>query len=166
MILVSACLVGENCKYSGGNNMNYKIISLLKDKRILPMCPEELGGLPTPRTPAEIVGGDGCSVLLGHGKVLCQNNVNVTPQYLKGTEIVKKAAENNKVVLAIMKERSPSCGVQQIYDGSFSGKTIKGSGVCTAALQKLGIPVISEETVLTNAILDIITKAAIHCPEN
>ncbi|MGI6684745.1 MAG: DUF523 domain-containing protein [Bacillota bacterium] len=156
MILISACLLGVNCKYSGGNNKNSDLVALLKDKKILPICPEELGGLPTPRFPAEIIKGNGLDVLNGRAKVCLKDGSDVTQRFLEGAEITKKIVQSNPVNLAIMKERSPSCGVKRIYDGTFTGSIISGTGVTTALLKKMGIKVISEETPLTNDLLALI----------
>jgi uncharacterized protein YbbK (DUF523 family) len=157
MILVSACLLGKNCKYSGGNNENAQLISLLKDKQVIAVCPEELGGLPTPRLPAEIVSKseDHCPEKM---KVCLKNGQDVTEQFLIGALCTKIIAEDYPITLAIMKERSPSCGVTRIFDGTFSGKIIPGSGITTTLLKKVGIPVISEETPLTDELLSLINK--------
>lgn len=156
MILISACLLGVNCKYSGGNNKNTTLISLLKDKKIIPVCPEELGGLPTPREPAEIVHGTSSEVLQDKAKICLKDGTDVTKYFLKGAKKTKKIAQSHPICLAIMKERSPSCGVEKIYDGSFMGKVIPGSGIFTTLLKEMGIPVISEETPLTSDILTLI----------
>lgn len=155
MILVSACLLGVNCKYSGGNNKNPELISLLKDKKVIPVCPEVLGGLPTPRKPAEIIHGIGLEVFQKKAKVCLKDGTDVTESFVKGAEETKKIALAHPISLAIMKERSPSCGVEKIYDGTFTGKIISGSGLTTTLLKKLGIPVISEETALDESILKI-----------
>ncbi len=156
--MVSACLLGKNCTYTGGNNKNDKLISVLKHKNLFSLCPEELGGLPIPRPPAEIVGGDGADVLRGQAQIKTRDGTDVTGSFLKGAGEVKKMISDQPVTLAIMKERSPSCGVCRIYDGTFSDNTVSGSGVCTAQLQKLGIKVISEETPLTGEILRLIEE--------
>lgn len=172
LILISACLLGENCKYSGGNNENAHLISLLKDKEIIAVCPEELGGLPTPRPPAEIISKAeidagtetgielSTDLCLGNVKICLQDGQDVTEQFLKGAFCTQKIAQDYPITLAIMKERSPSCGVDQIYDGTFTGKTIPGSGITTSLLKKMGIPVISEETPLTDELLALITEAS------
>jgi len=158
MILVSACLLGTNCKYSGGNNKNPQIISLLKDKKVIPICPEELGGLTTPREPAEIVNGTGLDVLQDKAKIYAKDGTDVTNYFLKGAEKVKEIAQSHSINLAIMKERSPSCGVNKIYDGSFKGRVIPGSGIAAILLKEIGIPVISEESNLTSDILALIDE--------
>jgi len=159
MIMVSACLLGENCKYSGGNNKNRKVISFLKNKRIIPVCPEKLGDLTIPRNPAEIVGGDGNDVLLGKAKVLSKDGSDVTARFVLGAWKTLKTAQENQISFAIMKERSPSCGVHRIYDGSFSGRMVHGSGVCTALLRAQGINVISEEENITDDFLHVILSS-------
>ncbi|ATW24324.1 DUF523 domain-containing protein [Candidatus Formimonas warabiya] len=164
MIMISACLLGKNCKYSGGNNENPCLIDLLKDKKTLPVCPEELGSLPTPRPPAEIIKGNGYDVLHGLARICTKDGGDVTESFLKGAEAVKKLAQSHPINLAIMKERSPSCGVCKIYDGTFSGKTIPGLGVCTALLKDLGITVISEESPLSPEILTLIKESESSYP--
>lgn len=146
MIIVSKCLLGINCKYSGGNNKNEQVISFLAGKNIIPVCPEELGGLSTPRLPAEITGGNGFDVLSGQAQVKSSNGRNITRQFLQGASEVKKLVLKYNVTMAVMKERSPSCGVTEIYNGTFSRITGPGPGVCTALLKSFGIPVVSETT--------------------
>ena len=130
-IAVSACLLGVNCKYNGGNNRNEAVLSFVKGHEILPVCPEAAGGLPTPRIPCEIV----C------GTVTDKNGHSRDRAYREGArrcldEMCAAGAE-----LAVLQPRSPSCGVRQIYDGTFSGKLIEGSGVFAALLKENGIPV-------------------------
>ncbi len=158
MILISACLLGKNCKYSGKSNKNSKLISILHNSKLIPVCPEELGGLPTPRTPAEIIKGNGIDVLNGKARILNRNGNDITENFLKGAKAVKDIVQGDSITLAIMKEGSPSCGVKEIYDGTFSGKKIAGIGVCTALLKDLGITVISEKTPLTESILKLIQE--------
>lgn len=158
MILVSACLLGVNCKYSGGNNKNQELISLLKDKKVLPVCPEELGGLPTPRCPAEIIGGTGFDVLDGKAKVRLKDGTEVTREFSQGAEKTLETARSHQAKLAVLKNGSPSCGVTRIYDGTFTGKTIPGLGVSAALLKRSGIAVISEETPQNKDILTLIEE--------
>ncbi len=108
MILVSACLLGDNCKYNGGNNLNPQLVYLLENKNIIPICPEQLGGLPTPRTPCEIYAGTGETVLLGISKVLNKNGENKTHNFIKGAKKTLERAKNNQIELAILKSKSPS----------------------------------------------------------
>ena len=110
-IMVSACLLGENCKYNGGNNYNEKVMEYIKGHEVISVCPEVLGGLPTPRVPSEIVGG----------VVTTKDGRNVDSEFRLGAEIALKKALEEEVDLVILQSRSPSCGVKQIYDGSFSG---------------------------------------------
>ncbi|MGI6066157.1 MAG: DUF523 domain-containing protein [Bacillota bacterium] len=153
MIIVSACLLGRNCKYSGENNKNSRIINILGNYPVLPVCPEELGGLSTPRPPAEIIKGNGFDVLSGAARVFSCHGDDFTRHFSRGAEKVKEMAKKHQVSLAILKERSPSCGVSQIYDGTFSGQTVPGCGVTTAGLRKAGIKVISEEDPLLEEIV-------------
>ena len=134
MILVSACLLGDNCKYNGGNNLNNKVIEYLKDKEYLKVCPEVLGGLRTPRSPSEIV----------DGKVINKEGIDVTKYFIKGKDEVLKLIKDKKIDLAIMKANSPSCGYKKIYDGTFSKNLIDGNGILVNELCKLGVKIITE----------------------
>ncbi|MBM7616377.1 DUF523 domain-containing protein [Alkaliphilus hydrothermalis] len=155
MILVSACLLGVNCKYTGGNNLKKELIEKLQKKGIVPICPEQLGGLATPRPPAEIQGGDGASVLAGKGKVLRNDGKDVTEEFIKGAEETLKIAEVLGIKEAVLKAKSPSCGNKLIYDGSFAGNKIKGHGVTAALLASKGIKVYSEEDYLDEDIKEV-----------
>ena len=129
-ILVSACLLGENCKYSGGNNYNQAVVDFVQGHQIIPVCPEVLGGLPIPRSPAELV----------DGVVINKAGISVDEQFRAGAEKALAIAKQNGAELAILQSRSPSCGVKEIYDGSFTGKKIPGQGVFAEMLQQAGIP--------------------------
>jgi uncharacterized protein YbbK (DUF523 family) len=144
-ILLSRCLAGFACRYDGKSlNRNEKFTELYKQGAIL-ACPEELGGLSTPRPPAEIRGGDGNSVIREEAKVININGEDVTDNYLSGAEQTLKLAKENSIELAVLKARSPACGLGVIYDGSFSGKFKKGDGVAAALLKKEGFKVMSDE---------------------
>ncbi|MGX9755007.1 DUF523 domain-containing protein [Clostridioides difficile] len=136
MILVSACLIGINCKYSGDNNENEKVKEYLRGKEFTLVCPEQLGGLSTPRPPAEIV----------DGRVITKDdNKDVTENFVRGAEETLKIARLYVCSEAILKEGSPSCGCNLIYDGSFSGKKIPGKGITAKLLEEEGIKVKSEK---------------------
>lgn len=136
-ILVSACLLGENCKYSGGNNKNDKVIALGKKHKLIPICPECFAQLPIPRPPAEIIGD----------KVFNKLGEDITEQFKDGAEKALYVAEEAGCQLAILKERSPSCGFGEIYDGSFTGKTIRGNGITAQLLYDNGITIYGESNV-------------------
>lgn len=136
-ILVSACLLGKNCKYNGGNNLNQRVLDFIEGHEVIGVCPEQLGGLSTPRLPAEIV----------DGVVTNKEGVSVDAQFRKGAQTALAVALEKKVDLAILQSRSPSCGVKEIYDGSFSGKKIKGQGVFAKLLSAHGIKVLDAEDV-------------------
>lgn len=138
MILISACLAGINCKYNGGNNSNDKIIELVKKGDAILVCPEQLGGLKTPRTPAEI------KIIDGVRKVITKDGVDVTPEYMKGAIEVLELAKKFNITKAILKSKSPSCGCGKIYDGNFSSNLIAGNGMTTELLLQNGIEVITE----------------------
>ena len=137
-ILVSACLLGKNCKYNGGNNLNQRVLDFIEGHEIIVVCPEQLGGLSTPRLPAEIV----------DGIVTNKEGISVDAEFRKGAQAALAAALENKVDLAILQSRSPSCGVKEIYDGSFSGKKIKGQGVLAKLLSAHGIKVLDAEDIV------------------
>ncbi len=134
-ILVSACLLGVKCRYDGRSNKNRKVLKLAKKANLIPVCPEILGGLPTPREPAEQKGK----------KVVTKSGEDVTQNFKKGAKEVLKIAKLFGIKKAILKQRSPSCGCGQIFDGTFSGKIIKGDGVTTVLLKRNGVKVMSEE---------------------
>lgn len=137
-ILVSACLLGTPCRYDGESRPAAGIERLGKidGARVIPVCPECDGGLPTPRIPAERIGD----------KVVSRVGTDVTAAYRRGAELALATARENGCRFALLKERSPSCGSTHIYDGTFTGKLISGRGVCCEALENAGIRVFSEET--------------------
>jgi len=145
MILVSACLVGCRCRYDQGTKEQAEIVNLVRTGQALPVCPEQLGGLPTPLLPAEIVGGDGDGVLDGRARVVNRAGEDVTEQFLTGAREALRLAQAVGATGAILKERSPSCGTEAIYDGTFSGATAPGAGVTAALLRRHGIAVHSDE---------------------
>ena len=140
-ILVSACLFGMNCKYDGGNNLSEKVRQLKDDHTLILVCPEQLGGLDTPRLPSEIQMESDQK----NPRVIASDGEDVTEAFVRGAEITLNIAKVHECKLAIMKEHSPSCGVKQVYDGSFSGKLVDGSGMTSKMLMAHGITVISEE---------------------
>ncbi len=139
MILVSACLAGIPCRYDGGSSPEPEIQMLVARGVAVPFCPEVAGGLPVPRPPAEISGGDGRDVLEGRAKVLREDGVDVTEAFLQGAFKALELARRLGVNRAILKARSPSCGVSLIHDGSFTGSLREGMGVTAALLWKEGI---------------------------
>lgn len=152
MILVSACLLGINCQYNEESDLTEKLLEFLKDKgEFIAVCPEILGGMPIPRDASEIVGtGGGKNVILKKAKVKSIKGKDITKEFLKGAEQVLKIAKQNKVDLAILKAKSPSCGVGLTYDGTFSRNLTKGDGVTAALLRKNGIKVITEKDLINN----------------
>lgn len=134
-LLVSACLLGENCKYSGGNNRNETVLAFLKDHEAVPVCPEVLGGLPAPRTPAEIV----------DGAVIARDGENVDQAFRRGAELALDIARRAGAELAVLQPRSPSCGVRQVYDGTFSGRRVPGMGVFARLLAENGFRLLEPE---------------------
>ncbi|MFW5992469.1 MAG: DUF523 domain-containing protein [Halanaerobiaceae bacterium] len=148
MIVVSACLLGENCRYDGSNTYNKELVELFAGRELLPVCPELSGNLPVPREPAEIVGGDGFDVLNAQARVLCRDGMDVTLHFVNGSKRVMKKCKNHNngiVKMAVLKARSPSCGVRKIYDGNFNGRLKPGPGVMAARLKKEKIPVYTED---------------------
>ena len=137
-IMVSACLLGENCKYNGGNNKNEELIQLLAGHTVIPVCPEMLGGLPSPRTPAEIV----------KGVVTDRDGKSVDAAFRKGAQKSLKLAIEEQPDIIILQPRSPSCGTKQVYDGTFSGTLIPGSGVFAALAREAGFRTADMDEVL------------------
>jgi uncharacterized protein YbbK (DUF523 family) len=146
MKLVSACLLGIRCAWSGDDKyQNDQAIELSRVETLIPVCPEQLGGLPTPRAPQEIQGGTGDDVLNGKCRVMNKDGEDVTRQFIQGAEETLRIAKKLKAKEFVAKSESPSCGCGRIYDGSFSGKLIDGDGVTTALLKRNGIRIIPEE---------------------
>jgi len=136
MILVSACLAGFNCRYDGGNKENKEIIRLVKEGKAIPVCPEQLAGLPIPRKAVEEKAS---------GKIYAEDGEEFTDIFIKGAEETLRIAKMYQCTKAILKSHSPSCGTNQVYDGSFSGNLKAGHGVTTKLLKENGIEVISEK---------------------
>ncbi|MDR1160512.1 MAG: DUF523 domain-containing protein [Syntrophomonadaceae bacterium] len=145
MILVSACLLGINCKYDGSNNWRPHLLKTLEKIPLLPVCPEKLGGLPIPRCPCEIAGGQGSDVIEGIAKVINKEGKDVTGNFLLGAERSLKLAKKHHVSAVLLKNRSPSCGSDYIYDGSFKSCLMPGAGVTAALLKANGIMVFNED---------------------
>ncbi len=141
MYIVSACLLGQNCKYNGGNNLNEEVVEFCKNHKYVTVCPESAGKLPTPRPPAERVGA---SILTKEGK-------DVTDAFVRGADISLKSCmemariSGEEIEGAILKANSPSCGRGQIYDGTFSGTLTEGNGVFAGMLKRLGVEIITEK---------------------
>ena len=144
MYLISACLCGVNCKYNGLNNYNEICEKLLASGKAILVCPEQLGGLPTPRIPSEII-GNSLDILDEKGEVFNKEGADVTAQFIKGAKETLDIAKKLNIKIAILKDGSPSCGVNYIYDGNFSGTKIKGMGVTAQLLKESLIDVISED---------------------
>lgn len=154
MIIISACLAGESCRYTGDGFDFPALRKLVENGKALAVCPEVLGGLPTPREPNEILGGGGYDVLEGRARVFTSTGSDKTEEFICGARSVLQTALDKGVKAAILKERSPSCGSSMIYDGSFSGKKIPGCGCTAALLIKNGIRVFSEENYAKNICFD------------
>ena len=135
MILVSSCLIGMSCRYDGSDNKDDKVLNYLEGKDWMPICPEQMGGLKTPRNPAEIT----------KDKVASNSGEDVTAEFIRGADEVVRLARMVGATQAILKSRSPSCGSGQIYDGTFSKVLVQGDGLTARALKKMGVCVISEE---------------------
>jgi uncharacterized protein YbbK (DUF523 family)/GNAT superfamily N-acetyltransferase len=139
MELVSACLVGVACRYDGACRTEDALAARLSRGDLLPVCPELLGGLPLPRPPSEIRGGAGAEVLDGAARVCSREGADLTADFVRGAEAVLALAKSVGAKEAFLAARSPSCGVGEIYDGSFTGKAIPGDGVAAALLARSGI---------------------------
>lgn len=147
MILVSACLMGIDAKYNGKNNINPLIIEYSSYGKFIPVCPEQLGGLSTPRFCAEILRGSGKDVVMGLCNVINSQGRDVTKEFLKGANEVIKITKLLPIKAAILKQNSPSCGSSFIYDGSFSKRLKEGEGVTAYLLRENNIPIFSEEDI-------------------
>ena len=134
-IMVSACLAGENCKYNGGNNLNDKVQQLMAGNEVIPVCPEQMGGLPTPRVPSEI----------RDGVVISKDGRIVDQEFRLGAARCLEVASRVDPDLIVLQSRSPSCGVKQRYDGSFSGRLVDAPGVTAQLLMENGYRVIDVE---------------------
>jgi uncharacterized protein YbbK (DUF523 family) len=141
MKLVSACLLGINCNFEAKNWQQKTLLEEFAKGNLFPVCPEVLGGLPVPRVPAEIQGGDGGDVLDGKACMVNMDGVDVTSQFLKGAQAALSIAKNIGATEALLTERSPSCGCGKIFDGTFSDKLKDGDGVTAALLKRNGIKV-------------------------
>ena len=134
-IMVSACLTGENCKYNGGNNRNEKVFRLMGENEVIPVCPEKMGGLPIPRVPSEI--RDGIAV--------AKDGRNVDKEFRAGASKCLEIAIREKPDLIVLQSRSPSCGVKQRYDGTFSGRLIDTPGITAKLLMENGFRCVDVE---------------------
>lgn len=134
-VIVSACLLGENCKYSGGNNFDPRVAAFTEGREVIPVCPEVLAGLGIPRTPIEI----------RDGLVVSRDGVIVDAAIRSAAAQILEQLENEDIECAILKARSPTCGVHQIYDGTFTGTLVEGSGVLAQALKDAGYTVLDNE---------------------
>jgi uncharacterized protein YbbK (DUF523 family) len=133
-MLVSACLLGVKCRYDGGGQILPALEALMTRYELIPVCPEQLGGLPTPRIPAERQGN----------RVVNRQGEDVTSAFLRGAEQACRLAQLYDARLALLKARSPSCGCGEIYDGSFSGRRIPGNGIAAERLTAMGVEVYTE----------------------
>ena len=139
-ILVSACLLGEPCRYDGKSKPCERVIALKDTYNLIPICPEVMGGLPTPRTPSEICGE----------RVLMKDGCDVTENYNRGAQKALAIARENACTVAILKEKSPSCGSGLIHNGSFDGGLVEGDGITTLLLKQNGIRVLGESEITEN----------------
>lgn len=145
IFLVSTCLIGLETTYDHSSHPWPHLIALAARGCVIPICPEVAGGLAIPRPAAEIVGGDGHAVLCGLARVLTREGDDVTDAFISGAQVTLEIARRFAIRTAVMQPRSPSCGTQQIYDGSFSGHLIPGQGVAAALLTQQGVNVLSPD---------------------
>ncbi|MGI6193024.1 MAG: DUF523 domain-containing protein [Christensenellales bacterium] len=145
MLIVSACLAGCQCRYDGNHKADARMMELVQKGLAIPVCPEQLGGLSTPRSPSEIPDGTGADVISGKARVLTKDGRDVTEPFIKGAQETLRICKLAGATKAILKANSPSCGSGVIYDGTFSGKKKEGDGVTAALLRENGIQVLSEE---------------------
>jgi len=144
-ILVSRCLLGHRVRYDGGASGPFDLLQQWLDEgRVVPLCPEVAGGLPTPRAAAEIPGGQGGEVLDGHASVITTEGEDVSAEFLSGAYQALELAHKHGIRIAVLKANSPSCGNLLTYDGSFNGVKVAGEGVTAALLKRNGVQVFSE----------------------
>ena len=144
-VLVSRCLLGHRVRYDGGASGPYAQLAQWQDEgRVIDLCPEVAGGLPTPRAAAEIPGGQGVEVLAGKASVITTEGEDVTEAFVSGAQQALALVERHGIRIAILKANSPSCGNRLTYDGSFSGTKVEGQGVTAALLTRAGVQVFSE----------------------
>ncbi|HEF4758968.1 TPA: DUF523 domain-containing protein [Pseudomonas putida] len=152
-ILVSRCLLGHRVRYDGGASGPFDQLQVWLDEgRIVPLCPEVAGGLPTPRAAAEIPGGQGVDVLEGHASVMTSEGEDVSAQFLSGAHQALELVREHDIRIAVLKANSPSCGNLLTYDGTFSGVKVSGEGVTAALLKRHGVQVFSELELVEAAI--------------
>ena len=146
-VLISSCLLGECVRYDGkGGTLGQDFLNCLtRDFELVPFCPECAGGLPTPRPPAEILGGEGSDVLAGDAQVTTAGGDDVTVQFVVGARAALECCQKEQIAICVLKERSPSCGSGYIYDGSFNKTLRPGRGVTAALLASEGVNVFSDE---------------------
>lgn len=144
-ILVSRCLLGHRVRYDGGASGPFnQLEQWIAEGRVVPLCPEVAGGLPTPRAAAEIPGGQGIEVLDGHARVMTSEGEDVSAEFLSGARQALELAQKHRIRIAVLKANSPSCGNLRTYDGTFSGVKVSGEGVTAALLARNGVQVFSE----------------------
>lgn len=143
MIIISACLCGVNCKYNGNNNLNENCLKLFKEGKAILICPEQLGGLNTPRIPSEII-GTAEEVFKNKGKVVDKEGNDVTKEFVKGAKEALSIAKLVNAKKAILKDGSPSCGCNYVYDGNFTGNKVVGKGLTAYLFESNGIEVETE----------------------
>ncbi len=136
-IAVSACLLGENCKYNGGNNKTEAVLRFIQGKEVIPVCPEVAGGLPTPRIPVELV----------HGVAVNREGESKEKEFRLGVERMLRKLSGEEIELVILQPRSPSCGVKQVYDGTFTGTLVEGHGMFAGELIKRGYKVVEPDEI-------------------
>ena len=144
-IVISACLIGEKCRYNGLDSKNEAVTNKFGADSLIQICPEQMGGLPTPRPAAEIVGGDGADVLDGRAQVVTVDGEDKTEAFLAGAYRALEIAQAHRATYAILKSKSPSCGCGKIYDGSFTSNLTNSDGVTTALFRRHGIEIMTEE---------------------
>lgn len=146
VIAVSSCLLGFCVRYDGQHQLYTPLKELYEAGKVVSICPEVFGGLPTPRAPAEIVGGNGEDVLLGQAKIIDSQGIDVTQAFVRGAEIALKKVQYLNISLVVLKANSPSCGSQQIYSGEFNGSLKTGMGVCAALFKQNNIQILDENS--------------------
>ncbi|MFP4521884.1 MAG: DUF523 domain-containing protein [Fibrobacterota bacterium] len=145
-LFVSPCLMGVKCRYNSASKKSSAVLDFTKDCRTFSVCPETDSGLTVPRPPSEIQGGDGYNVINGKSRITDDTGKDLTEYFIRGARKALDICLLNGVTTAILKDKSAACGVNVVYDGTFSGKLVEGCGVLTALLRKHGINIICGDT--------------------
>lgn len=156
MILLSSCLAGYNVRYNGSNAMNKVAYWLATHGQAITVCPEIMSGLQTPRPSAEIVGGKAKAVFEGSACVQEDRGQDVSENFMAGAELVRKIVKDNQITVAFLKDKSPSCGVNYVYDGTFNGQIVPGMGVTAQLLKEQGVKIFADSELSVENVVEFV----------